>query len=190
LSSANEELRRLGLAAEATVGHALVALFEEAVAPTLIQPTIVYGHPVEISPLAKAMPDDERFVERFELYIAGTEQGDNWSELNDPVELNQRFVDDQHRRATEDDEEAHPLDFEFIEAVEYGMPPTTGIGPGIERLAMLLTEADSISDVMFFPLLRPVASQSPHYEDDLWDAAVAEDPREQAGPRQGPLDGP
>ncbi len=159
VTKANLSLQTFGLASEPTVGHAMVALFEEVVAPTLIQPTIVYGHPVEISPLAKAVPEDPRFVERFELYIGGTEQGDNWSELNDPVELRARFMADQERRSSNQDEEAHPVDFEFIEALEYGMPPTTGVGPGIERLAMLLTEADSISDVMFFPLLRPIVGR-------------------------------
>jgi lysyl-tRNA synthetase class 2 len=115
----------------------------------------VYGHPVEASPLAKASAEDPRFAERFELYINGTEQGDNWSELNDPVELRRRFeAEDQRRKAT-GDEEAHPLDLDFVDSIEYGMPPTTGVGPGIERLAMLLTEADSIDEVMFFPLLRP-----------------------------------
>jgi lysyl-tRNA synthetase class 2 len=152
---ANLALSRFGIRAAPSTGHALVSLFEEVVAPTLIQPTIVYGYPVEVSPLAKSLPDDPRFVERFEVYIGGIEQGDNWSELNDPVELRQRFVSEQNRRLEDDDEEAHPIDDEFLEAMEYGMPPTTGLGPGIERLAMLLTEADSISDVIFFPLLRP-----------------------------------
>lgn len=155
VDSANDALSQYGLPAEATVGHALVSLFEERVAATLIQPTIVYGHPVEVSPLAKATEADPRFAERFELYINGTEQGDNWSELNDPVELLRRLSEEQERRRAFGDDEAHPIDEDFVEALEYGMPPTTGVGPGIERLAMLLTEADSISDVSFFPLLRP-----------------------------------
>jgi len=125
-----------------------------------VQPTIVYGYPVEVSPLAKAMADDPRFVERFELYVGGIEQGDNWSELNDPDELRRRFQAEDDRRGAHDDVEAHPVDHEFLEAMEYGMPPTTGVGPGIERLAMLLTEADSIADVIFFPLLRPLAPRT------------------------------
>ena len=157
LDAANQVLAEHRLRPEATVGHALTSLFEEVVTPTLVQPAIVYGYPVEVSPLAKAMADDPRFVERFELYVGGIEQGDNWSELNDPVELSRRFQAEQGRRTGEGDVEAHPVDHEFLEAMEYGMPPTTGVGPGIERLAMLLTEADSISDVIFFPLLRPLS---------------------------------
>ncbi|HEX3393716.1 MAG TPA: lysine--tRNA ligase [Acidimicrobiales bacterium] len=154
---ANAALADNRLRPQPTVGHALTSLFEEVVAPELIQPTIVYGYPVEVSPLAKAMVGDPRFVERFELYVGGIEQGDNWSELNDPDELGRRFQAEQERRGAAEDAEAHPVDHEFLEAMEYGMPPTTGVGPGIERLAMLLTEADSIADVIFFPLLRPLA---------------------------------
>jgi lysyl-tRNA synthetase class 2 len=153
LDEAERILTSHGLRSQPTVGHALVELFEAKVEPTLIEPTIVHGHPVEISPLAKATSDDPRYVERFELFIGGTEQGDNWTELNDPVELRRRFEEEQSRKATDD--EAHPLDFEFIEAMEHGMPPTTGLGPGIERLAMLLTETDDIGDVIYFPLVRP-----------------------------------
>ncbi len=159
VDAANAVLADNHLRPQATVGHALTSLFEEVVAPELVQPTIVYGYPVEVSPLAKAMADDARFVERFELYVGGIEQGDNWSELNDPDELGRRFQAEQARRASVGDAEAHPVDHEFLEAMEYGMPPTTGVGPGIERLAMLLTEADSIADVIFFPLLRPLAPQ-------------------------------
>lgn len=154
VAEANEVASQQGADAGPTVGHVLANIFDARVAPSLIQPTIVYGHPVEISPLAKAMSDDPRYVERFELYIAGTEQGDNWSELNDPVELQRRFDLEQERRGQDADDEAHPLDDEFVEAMEYGMPPTTGVGPGMERLAMLLTDSDAISDVAFFPLLR------------------------------------
>ncbi|HEV7723156.1 MAG TPA: lysine--tRNA ligase [Iamia sp.] len=156
LDEAERILTSHGVPAQPTVGHALVALFEAVVEPTLIQPTIVHGHPVEISPLAKATADDPRYVERFEVFVGGTEQGDNWTELNDPVELRRRFTAEQQRRSDGDDDEAHPLDFEFIEAMEHGMPPTTGLGPGIERLAMLLTETDDIGDVIYFPLVRPL----------------------------------
>jgi len=164
LDAANAVLADTHLRPEATVGHALTSLFEEVVVPTLVQPTIVYGYPVEVSPLAKSMADDPRFVERFELYVGGIEQGDNWSELNDPDELRRRFQAEQGRRTGERDVEAHPVDHEFLEAMEYGMPPTTGVGPGIERLAMLLTEADSIADVIFFPLLRPLSPRETELE--------------------------
>ncbi len=154
LDEAERILTRHGVSSQPTVGHALVELFEEVVAPTLIAPTIVHGHPVEISPLAKATADP-RYVERFELYIGGTEQGDNWTELNDPIELERRLRREGTSGNAAVDAEAHPLDMEFIEAMEYGMPPTTGLGPGIERLAMLLTEAERISEVMYFPLIKP-----------------------------------
>ncbi len=158
LDEAERILTSHGVPSQPTVGHALVALFEAEVEETLVQPTIVHGHPVEISPLAKATRDDPRYVERFEVFVGGTEQGDNWTELNDPVELRRRFEAEQARRA--DDAEAHPLDFEFIEAMEHGMPPTTGLGPGIERLAMLLTGTDDIGDVIYFPLVRPLQQPS------------------------------
>jgi lysyl-tRNA synthetase, class II len=156
LDDADRILMSHGAPSQPTVGHALVALFEHVVEETLVEPTIVHGHPVEISPLAKATAEDPRYVERFEVFVGGTEQGDNWTELNDPVELRRRFTAEQDRRRAGDDDEAHPLDFEFIEAMEHGMPPTTGLGPGIERLAMLLTETDDIGDVIYFPLVRPL----------------------------------
>jgi lysyl-tRNA synthetase class 2 len=147
-------LAELGVEAEAsTVGEALVEAFEARVAPALVQPTIVYGHPVEISPLSKRMADDPRYAERFELFIGGIEQGDNWTELNDPEELHDRLLAERERRQA-GDEEAHALDIDFVRAMEWGMPPTTGLGPGIERLAMLLTGAEHIDDVMPFPLIR------------------------------------
>jgi lysyl-tRNA synthetase class 2 len=174
LDAANTILAERDLPAQPTVGHALVELFEAVVEPELIQPTIVFGHPVEISPLAKATADDPRYVERFELFIAGTEQGDNWSELNDPEELAKRFAAEQARAA--EDDEAHPRDSEFIQAMEHGLPPTTGLGPGVERLAMLLTGAETISDVIFFPLLRPLAADAPDPLEALYEADAAEEP--------------
>ncbi len=136
------------------LGEELVKVFEDEVEHKLIEPTFVMNHPVEVSPLAKALESDPRFVERFEIFIGGIEGGDNWTELNDPIELFKRFSD-QHKRRLAGDEEAHPMDLEFIEMMEYGMPPTTGLGPGIERLTMMFTEAHNIDDVMFFPMLRP-----------------------------------
>lgn len=138
-----------------SIGESMKVVFEEKVEEKLIQPTIIYGHPVEISPLAKRMPSDPRFVERFEVFIGGIEQGDNWSELNDPVELFERFKAQSLSKKISEDDVAHPMDIEFIETMEYGMPPTTGLGPGIERFQMLFTESDYIDDVIFFPLMKP-----------------------------------
>lgn len=157
-AEANAALVALGIEEVAqTPGHALVHAFETKIAPTLIQPTLVYGHPIEISPLAKPMRDDPRFVERFEIYIGGIECGDNWSEQNDPVTLLERWrqmYKHDHREG-----EYQPLDYDFLEMLEHGMPPTTGIGPGIERMAMIFTEQSDIYDVIFFPLMKPVMSQ-------------------------------
>lgn len=168
VADARSVLRSAGVSPDVeTVGHALVDMFEHSVAPHLFQPTIVYGHPVEISPLAKLMSDDRRYSERFELFIAGAEQGDNWSELNDPQELYSRLVRERDR-ALAGDEEAHSLDLDFISAMEWGMPPTTGLGPGIERLAMLLTGARHIGDVVPFPLIRRKEGASdPLMSDDV-----------------------
>ncbi len=158
VQQANEHLRILNVEEmQGSVGEALVKAFEVAVEPTLIEPTLVFGHPVEISPLAKPMASDPRYAERFEIFIAGMECGDNWSEQNDPVHLLSTW-----KRAYKADErdsgEFHTLDFDFIEALEYGMPPTTGIGPGIERMAMIFTEQENIDDVIFFPLMKPSVS--------------------------------
>ncbi len=137
-------------------GERLVEVFEEKVEEKLIQPTFVMNHPVEVSPLSKTLASDPRFVERFEIFIGGIEGGDNWTELNDPVELFKRFQA-QVKKKEAGAEETHPMDIEFVEMMEYGMPPTTGLGPGIERLTMMFTEARNIDDVIFFPLLRPQA---------------------------------
>jgi lysyl-tRNA synthetase class 2 len=155
---ANAKLEALGIReAQPTVGEALVKAFEETVEKDLIQPTLVFGHPIEISPLAKPMAEDPRYVERFEIFIAGMECGDNWSEQNDPIHLLETW-----RKAYRADErdagKFHTLDFDFIEALEYGMPPTTGIGPGIERMVMIFTGQENIDDVIFFPIMRPSIS--------------------------------
>ncbi len=139
-----------------SVGEALVKAFE-GVEPDLIQPTLVYGHPVEISPLAKPLANDQRFAERFEIFIAGMECGDNWSEQNDPAHLLETWQK-AYRADERDSGKFHTLDFDFIEALEYGMPPTTGIGPGVERMAMIFTEQEIIDDVIFFPMMRPSVS--------------------------------
>jgi lysyl-tRNA synthetase class 2 len=158
LDAANAKLAELGITeAQPSVGEALVKAFEVLVEPTLIQPTLVYGHPVEISPLAKPMADDPRYVERFEIFIGAMECGDNWSEQNDPVQLLETWRG-AYREAERDEGKFHTLDFDFIECLEYGLPPTTGIGPGIERMSMIFTEQENIDDVIFFPLMRPVVS--------------------------------
>ncbi|MCL5097303.1 MAG: lysine--tRNA ligase [Candidatus Omnitrophica bacterium] len=157
VDDANTRLSTLGInEPQPTIGDALVKAFE-LVEPDLVQPTLVYGHPIEISPLAKPMADDPRFVERFEIFIAGMECGDNWSEQNDPVHLLKTWQK-AYRAEDRDLGKFHTLDLDFIEALEYGMPPTTGIGPGIERMAMIFTEQENIDDVVLFPLMRPAVS--------------------------------
>ena len=139
---------------EHTVGHIINLFFEKYVEETLIQPTFLYGHPVEISPLTKKNPDDPRFVDRFELFIAGGECANAYTELNDPIDQLERF-EEQLKEKDLGNDEANDLDMDFIEALEYGMPPAGGIGFGIDRLIMLFTEQDSIRDVLLFPLMKP-----------------------------------
>lgn len=136
------------------VGHIINAFFEQFVQPKLKKPTFVYGHPIEISPLAKKNADDPRFTDRFELYILGNEYANAFSELNDPIDQRQRF-EAQAKEREEGNDEAQGIDEDFIEALEYGMPPTGGLGIGIDRLVMLLTDAPSIRDVLLFPTMRP-----------------------------------
>jgi lysyl-tRNA synthetase, class II len=135
-------------------GKILAALFEKIVEPNLIQPTFIYDYPTEVSPLSKTKPGDPDTVERFELYIAGMEIANAYSELNDPVEQRARF-EEQLKARGRGDEEAHVMDEDYIRALSYGMPPTAGEGIGIDRLAMVLTNSRSIRDVILFPLLRP-----------------------------------
>src|SRR5277367_5858948 len=135
-------------------GHALVEAFEHKIEATLIQPTIVYDYPVEVSPLSKNKPDDPEFVERFEIYIAGMEIGNAFTELNDPREQRQRF-EMQLAERERGDQEAHQMDEDYVRALSYGMPPTGGEGIGIDRLTMILTNSKSIRDVILFPLMRP-----------------------------------
>ena len=135
------------------VGHIINAFFEKYVEDTLIQPTFLYGHPVEISPLTKKNPDDHRFVDRFELFIGGNEFANAYTELNDPIDQYERFVDQLKEREL-GNEEANDMDMDFVEALEYGMPPAGGIGYGIDRLCMLLLEQPSIRDVVLFPHMK------------------------------------
>ncbi len=135
-------------------GEALMHAFEERVEPNLVQPTIIYDYPVEVSPLSKNKASDPAFVERFEIYAGGIELGNAYTELNDPQEQYRRFKLQVDLRA-QGDEEAQPMDEDYLRAMSYGMPPTGGEGIGIDRLAMLLTDSKSIRDVILFPLLRP-----------------------------------
>ena len=140
---------------EPTWGHALYECFDQKVESQLIQPTFITMHPVDVSPLAKRSPADARLTERFELFICRSEMGNAFSELNDPIDQKQRFQRQVELRE-KGDEEANMMDDDFITALEYGMPPTGGLGIGIDRCVMLLTGADSIRDVILFPTMKPL----------------------------------
>ena len=139
---------------EKNVGHIINLFFEKYVEETLIQPTFLYGHPVEISPLTKKNPTDPRFVDRFELFIGGKEFANAYTELNDPIDQLERFEDQLKERDLGNDE-ANDIDMDFIEALEYGMPPAGGIGYGIDRLVMFFTEQETIREVILFPTMKP-----------------------------------
>ena len=135
------------------VGHIINLFFEKYVEETLIQPTFLYGHPVEISPLTKKNPEDPRFVDRFELFIAGKEFANAYTELNDPIDQLERF-EEQLKEKDLGNDEANDIEMDFVEALEYGMPPAGGIGYGIDRLCMLFLEQESIRDVLLFPTMK------------------------------------
>ena len=140
------------------IGGILNAAFEAKVEDSLIQPTLVMGHPTEISPLAKRNPEDPRVTDRFEFFVYGRELANGFTELNDPIDQEGRFLDQLKQREAGDDE-AHVMDRDFITALEYGLPPTGGLGIGVDRLVMFLTDAPSIRDVLLFPTMKPLAGE-------------------------------
>ncbi len=151
-----ESLQGLGVSfpPEAGWGKLLGLLFESVAEEQLVQPTFIYDFPAELSPLSKKKDEDPRFAERFEIFVGGLEIGNAYSELNDPAEQQQRF-EEQSGAREQGDEEAHLMDHDYIQALNYGMPPTAGEGIGIDRLVMLLTDSSSIREVILFPHLKP-----------------------------------
>ena len=155
---AQEAARKAGIEIDpikTTRGDILAQFFDEKVEETLIQPTIVYNYPIENSPLAKKVPEDPRMTQRFELFIGGREYANAFSELNDPVDQYERFLAQVKAREA-GDEEANMMDTDFVNALEYGLPPTGGLGIGLDRLIMLLTDEASIRDILLFPTMKPL----------------------------------
>ena len=155
VAAANAKGVELNPAAEPTWGNALYACFDQKVEEHLIQPTFITMYPVEVSPLTKRSPEDPRLTERFEFFINHSEMGNAYSELNDPLDQRDRFVKQAEQRDRGDDE-AEMIDEDFLTAMEYGMPPTGGMGIGIDRCVMMLTNSDSIRDVILFPTMKTV----------------------------------
>ena len=158
-AAARECAKKLGVEVEegesATKGHVLIALFEAFVEDNLVQPTIIYDYPVENSPLAKRKPSDPAFTERFEYFICGHEFGNAFSELNDPIDQKERFVKQVKQKRAQEPGCNAQVDEDFITALEYGLPPTGGLGMGVDRLVMLLTDSATIRDVILFPTMKP-----------------------------------
>ena len=161
------EMRRLGHDPDprSNWGKLVDSLMAKHVEPHLIQPTFLTDYPLDVSPLAKGSPDDSRLVERFEGFMVGMEVCNAFSELNDPIDQLRRFIDEAYR-ARHGDEEAHPIDEDYVEALSYGMPPTGGFGMGVDRLTMILTDTDTIREVILFPHLRTVRDGGGDEEDD------------------------
>jgi lysyl-tRNA synthetase class 2 len=147
------EAKGVQVTKKGSIGKILIKLFDALVEPHLIQPTFITGFPVEVSPLSRRSETQPSLTDRFELFIGGREIANGFSELNDPEDQRNRFLE-QVRERQAGDEEAHPMDEDYIEALEYGMPPTAGEGIGIDRMVMLFTDADSIRDVIFFPHMK------------------------------------
>jgi lysyl-tRNA synthetase class 2 len=145
--------RRVTVTKTTQVGKIITKLFDSLVQPQLIQPTFITGYPVEVSPLSRRSDDNPGLTERFELFIAGREIANGFSELNDPSDQRDRFLQQLAQRQS-GDAEAHRMDDDYIEALEYGLPPTAGEGIGIDRLAMLLTDSASIREVILFPHMK------------------------------------
>lgn len=164
-------------AKQGSVGEIISEVFDAAVEDHLIQPTFVTMHPVEISPLAKKDPADPRYTQRFELFINGAECANAFSELNDPIDQKERFIAQVEKKA-EGDDEAHPYDADFINALEVGLPPTGGLGIGIDRLVMLFTGAQTIRDAILFPTMKPLAKDMPKKSAAVEEAAVVEATKE------------
>jgi lysyl-tRNA synthetase class 2 len=169
------EMRRRGHEPDlrSTWGKLVDSLMAKYVEPNLIQPTFLIDYPRDVSPLAKGAPDDPRQVERFEGFMVGMEVCNAFSEINDPIDQLQRFVDEAYR-ARHGDDEAHPIDEDYIEALSYGMPPTGGFGMGIDRLTMIFTDTDTIREVILFPHLRTVKEGGEDEADDELEAPTAQ----------------
>ena len=151
--------KKLGVTVEegenATKGHVLIALFDNFVEEKLIQPTFIYDYPVENSPLAKRKEGDPAFTQRFEYFICAHEFGNAFSELNDPIDQKQRFVKQVEEKRAQEPSCNAQIDEDFVTALEYGLPPTGGLGFGVDRLVMLLTDSATIRDVLLFPTMKP-----------------------------------
>lgn len=156
LEKAKKLAEKLGVQVQdyMTDGEVLLEIFEKKCTDQLIQPTFVYDYPADFYPLAKKKSDDKKFVESFDIYVAGMEMGTNYTEQNDPEEIRQAWIKEKEK-AKAGNPEAQVMDEDFLEALEYGMPPTSGIGPGIDRWIMVMTDSPSISDVILFPTLKP-----------------------------------
>ena len=145
----------LEIKADETWGNVLYKVFDAFVEDHLDGPVFIYDYPVEVSPLTKKKPSDPRLTERFEVFITGKELGNAYSELNDPIDQRERFAA-QMKAKEQGDEEAQPYDEDFVNALEYGMPPTGGFGMGVDRLVMILTDSYSIREVLLFPTMKPL----------------------------------
>lgn len=181
LEEARAIAKELNVAVELSfgIGKIINACFEEYVEDKLIQPTFITGHPKEISPLAKSNPENPEITDRFEAYIYGREICNGFTELNDPIDQKERFLKQVEERAN-GDEEANMMDEDFVNALEYGLPPTGGLGIGIDRLVMFLTNSSTIRDVLFFPTMKPLGKAAVSEKPDFMQAPAVAAPVEEA----------